>query len=885
MKHHRLGEGERRRKPPARRPRGAARRGGAGGGEGRASPRDTPTPDLEPASPLSRVMPLVKATGTASQRQLHQASPLRGQENSIAARQRSASGSPKYIPQTVHRRELSYGLDDEDEEDGLVLVQAGEIFAGNRNPMASAGVRPHAGGEGVVQEDDFDSDEDDGKWDVDLPAPPMSPVVSTPPVGGFAAAGLGLFPSATAARQVSTYTPSSSSSSSSSASSAQSGMLSAGVSPAAMGTPVSRASRPQAVPSQASEKAFQALRARGGGIEVPSPSLPSPKLPFMLRAQANLRDPANLREPVSPDSAQVRKRGASAAKARRPPPKQLGSRKKSPTASSFLRWGRSRKSSGSSGDDLVPPALQREAMQQSGLPTGLVAPTSLAGGLGSSRTRAGSSDPPSSTSDTSTSSGPHLLKGFFRKKSPSPGRGRVTVSSPKHGRPSVATGGSPKQLHLLSPTQAPPQLQPRPAGRGGPRRAKGFFFNSGDMLRRSPSPAVAGQQEEQERRRQQQQQQQQQQQKEEAAPATAPAGGAQLLPHATSADALPVRLTGDILWAWFEGEGAAGEALPFQAFPEDRFPRLLSAEASYVRELPYSFDFLVENFMDPAHIPFAHHSLQSLRSDGSEIPMETLVSNDTHLEVSFQDQVRGKARTGVVSFARPCFYHFRTVDSGGASKVGLFMLTVPVEHGRSRLFILGRKREELPPLFRIFPTWLLHLVSNRFVDTDIWLHEAEVAATNGLSPGASLGPAQSVSSISGDRPLPYVLPTSSDHAVIEWRRWWKTSGMARARPNSFGPAPPGSLAYLPREQQLDRFQYHVKSCSTCRTTLRRARRCRDLAFPLALAAAIAPIQFSAKAAAVAVALFVRVAASRVASALGDTNPIDLPLRSVAASAK
>lgn len=31
--------------------------------------------------------------------------------------------------------------------------------------------------------------------------------------------------------------------------------------------------------------------------------------------------------------------------------------------------------------------------------------------------------------------------------------------------------------------------------------------------------------------------------------------------------------------------------------------------------------------MDPAHIPFAHHKLQSTRDDGSPIDMEVLVSS------------------------------------------------------------------------------------------------------------------------------------------------------------------------------------------------------------------------------------------------------------------
>lgn len=70
------------------------------------------------------------------------------------------------------------------------------------------------------------------------------------------------------------------------------------------------------------------------------------------------------------------------------------------------------------------------------------------------------------------------------------------------------------------------------------------------------------------------------------------------------------RVTGDVLWAFFDASVPAqaaaigSEVLPFTDFPEERYPRLGAATNTYTRELPYSFDFLVENFMDPAHIPF-----------------------------------------------------------------------------------------------------------------------------------------------------------------------------------------------------------------------------------------------------------------------------------------
>ena len=69
--------------------------------------------------------------------------------------------------------------------------------------------------------------------------------------------------------------------------------------------------------------------------------------------------------------------------------------------------------------------------------------------------------------------------------------------------------------------------------------------------------------------------------------------------------------------------------------------------------------------MDPAHIPFAHHGLQAVRSDGSPIAMTTLASNETHVETTFEDVIRGKERAGILSFRRPCRYNFQTKRDDG----------------------------------------------------------------------------------------------------------------------------------------------------------------------------------------------------------------------------
>ena len=90
--------------------------------------------------------------------------------------------------------------------------------------------------------------------------------------------------------------------------------------------------------------------------------------------------------------------------------------------------------------------------------------------------------------------------------------------------------------------------------------------------------------------------------------------------------------------------------------------------------------------MDPAHIPFAHHSLQGTRDDGSPIEMTVGANNFTHVEATFIDICRGKQRDGVLSFQRPSLYHFRTRANETAEyKPNLLIYIAPVEAGKCRV--------------------------------------------------------------------------------------------------------------------------------------------------------------------------------------------------------
>lgn len=307
-----------------------------------------------------------------------------------------------------------------------------------------------------------------------------------------------------------------------------------------------------------------------------------------------------------------------------------------------------------------------------------------------------------------------------------------------------------------------------------------------------------------------------------------PQNSRDVIPTGTSAIALPVHSSGDLLWAFLPL--SPGQASNYPTLPEIVFPELMDGPSFFTRDLPYSFDFLVENFMDPSHIPFAHHSLQGSRKDGSPIPMQVITSGDnaTHVEVAFQDSISGKARDGVVSFIAPFYYHFRT----RSAKTGLFnknliAVLTPVSPGVSRLFL------ELPALRKLqgkLPVWLSHSLSNKFLDTDVWVHEQERTQRAGVNPylqheNPTVGHVEpdgtsSPSSV-GNK---YVLTTESDTGTRAWRRWWKQH---MASSPIFG-EPRIQLPWISRESQLNRYENHTKYCSSCRGALANANTVKKL---------------------------------------------------------
>ena len=286
----------------------------------------------------------------------------------------------------------------------------------------------------------------------------------------------------------------------------------------------------------------------------------------------------------------------------------------------------------------------------------------------------------------------------------------------------------------------------------------------------------------------------------------------------------PIHLAGDLLFV-FLPSSIHNEMFPQSLLPEDYYPYLaedkllIEKQPIFVRDLPYSFDFLVENFMDPAHIPFAHHKLQSTRSDGKPIEMTEIVSNFTHVEATFKDETRGRARDAYASFQRPSFYHYGEFEEGKRSpKLKIFL--APIEAGKSRVFLYAMTNK--------FPTFLLHAGSNRFLNSDSWLHDTEREVVRRKEAGLA---EKKVAN------MDYMYATKSDLGVSLFRKWWLANGMAHSPPHTFSMAAMRDLpaSALLRSQQIDPWENHSKHCSHCRNSLKKLKLGQAICLLLAFA--------------------------------------------------
>lgn len=232
------------------------------------------------------------------------------------------------------------------------------------------------------------------------------------------------------------------------------------------------------------------------------------------------------------------------------------------------------------------------------------------------------------------------------------------------------------------------------------------------------------------------------------------------------------------------------------------------------REAPYSYEILVENLVDPAHVPYAHHRILRI----FDKPTTTASTHDHDRDKEGGGPLRidvgritasgfaaklGDTTTTLYTFKAPCLYSASYyLDDERKMKAVLVFLCVPVSPGSSRV-IFSLPRNFGVWMDRIIPRWVYHIGENMVFDSDLHLlmvEEKRLKAAGSLNWNKAC----------------YV-PTKADAMVVSFRRWLNTYGGTRVGYKQRDNDDENASLLLPcnREQLFDRYWSHTVKCSSC----------------------------------------------------------------------
>ncbi|KAJ0703200.1 putative pheophorbide a oxygenase [Helianthus annuus] len=234
----------------------------------------------------------------------------------------------------------------------------------------------------------------------------------------------------------------------------------------------------------------------------------------------------------------------------------------------------------------------------------------------------------------------------------------------------------------------------------------------------------------------------------------------------------------------------------------------------YNRDIPYGYEILIENLMDPAHVPYAHYGI--MRTPQPSVKRDREGGRPLEMNVTKIDKngYTAQQQNGKWNFLPPCVLYGSITfggnpnESDGTAKgklaqkpprqALLIFICMPVSPGNSRL-IFASPRNFAVWMDRIIPRWVYHINQNLIIDSDLYLLHVEEKKVLEADPN--------------DWQKICFVPTKSDALVVGFRKWIRKYSNGQLNwGNNFDRSLPPSP---PREQLLDRYWSHVVNCSSC----------------------------------------------------------------------
>lgn len=280
--------------------------------------------------------------------------------------------------------------------------------------------------------------------------------------------------------------------------------------------------------------------------------------------------------------------------------------------------------------------------------------------------------------------------------------------------------------------------------------------------------------------------------------------------------AYPTQEQQGLVWVWPES-GAEAELESQQRSPRlapelnDPSERVVKLFWN-IRDLPYGWDFFMENVADPAHVPVSHHGLMGSRyKDAKYYDMPEVRSISTQEGFAFAiEPTLSTVERAIHDFQPPCLMRIESTFVDGGSLI-LVLYATPTRPGWCRhigcQILIKNEAGKTPPGLAFFalpmPTWLGHILASLFLHQDlVFLHYQE----------KRLAKRQ-------ERWLQKVYtPNPQDKMVITFRQWLEN------RAGGGVPWPEDCREMLATENPtslFDVWETHTKHCQVCQRALER----------------------------------------------------------------
>ncbi|KAI3866780.1 hypothetical protein MKX03_008888 [Papaver bracteatum] len=250
------------------------------------------------------------------------------------------------------------------------------------------------------------------------------------------------------------------------------------------------------------------------------------------------------------------------------------------------------------------------------------------------------------------------------------------------------------------------------------------------------------------------------------------------IPRAACLRTYEVKNSQGVIWVWMSNKKAPNfEKIPwFENFARPGFK-----DVSTIHELPYDHSILLENLMDPAHVPISHDRTDwmSKREDAQALLFKLMERTDRGFAGQWGRE-QDKETPNFLRFEAPCVLqnNREIVGKDGVTHyfTGLFLCR-PAGQGKSMLIVrFGRTKTLL--LASLFPKWYFHQNACKVFEQDMgFLSSQNEVLMKENKPTKEL----------------YLNLKSSDTWVAEYRKWMDKVG--HGMPYHFG----HSTISLPKE--------------------------------------------------------------------------------------